>query len=325
MSIRDNKRKHNHKNETNVELANLQAMVEHNTEIHNNPLVTNESTTMNTNNEAVNAAPVQSVQVVSESDVNSELSAAIQTNPAPETMSEIMDNVDTPIYTDVASETERNTVLITEWIYSLTPPTPDNALAGLNLHTVTGLELVQAYNLPAFIPLDVTAAIMTECAKYPVLNDAMPYASILVGTSRTDEGTDVAALLTTGLSFAKPYIVNKVIPNIDKVYNFIMAFIKAPVEAVAGVEQVVVEPTPVAPVPAVKTVTTSVANENKTINVAVTITEGTTTETNKAEVVAEVPVVKDPEALLAEWALANPGYSFDQYFGKRNELYINAA
>lgn len=312
MSIRDNKRKHNRKNETNVELANLQAMVEHNTEIHNNPLVTNEPTTMNTNNEAVNAAPVQSVQVVSESDINPELSAATQTNPAPETV-------------DAAAETESNTVLITEWIYSLTPPTPDNALAGLNIHTVTGLELVQAYNLPAFIPLDVTAAIMTECAKYPVLNGAMPYASILVGTSRTDEGTDVAALLTTGLSFAKPYIVNKVIPNIDKVYNFIMAFIKAPVEAVAGVEQVVVEPTPVAPVPAVKTVTTSVANENKTINVAVTITEGTTTETNKAEVVAEVPVVKDPEALLAEWALANPGYSFDQYFGKRNELYINAA
>ncbi len=302
MSIRDKRRKQSRQH-VSVEAANLEAITQTIPETETQPTTPETGEDMNTNNTPV------------EVEVEVELTEAdaIVVDIAPETTDEL----------NAATEEEQHPgfEILTEWLGTFEPPKPEN-LVGLNLHTLTGASLVTALGMPSHIPANIAHILLEELKTNPVVGNYHGVAEKIVKMYTGEQGVDVAQLMDFGLPLARPFVVTKTKP-VMALLDAIRSFLEVPV-----VEAVTVKETPVEVKASTdKPVTATVATEDKTISVTVTISDKPTAnnEVEETKEVEAVPVVKGPEDLLAEWVLNNPNYTFDQYFNKRNELYLTAA
>lgn len=331
MSLRDKRRKQSRQH-VSVEAANLEAIAQTIPETQSIELTEQDTVTMTTNtNQEVIATQPQPTTTETGEDMNTnntpvevevELTEDQAVVTTPDTNHIVVD-----IATESSVEQPTDTVestsfeVLTEWLGTFEPPKPEN-LVGLNLHTLTGASLVVALGMPSHIPTNIAHILLEEMKANPVVGNYHGVAEKIVKMYTSEQGVDVAQLMDFGLPLARPYVVTKTKP-IMALLDAIRSFLEVPV-----VEAVAVKETPVEVKASTdKPVTTTVAAEDKTISVTVTISDKPTgnTEVEENKEAESVPVVKGPEDLLAEWVLANPNYTFDQYFNKRNELYLAAA
>lgn len=331
MSLRDKRRKQSRQH-VSVEAANLEAIAQTIPETQSIELTEQDTVTMTTNtNQEVIATQPQPTTTETGEDMNTnntpvevevELTEDQAVVTTPDTNHIVVD-----IATESSVEQPTDTVestsfeVLTEWLGTFEPPKPEN-LVGLNLHTLTGPTLVTALGMPSHIPTNIADILLEEMKANPVVGNYHSVVEKIVKMYTSDAGVSVAEVIDFGLPLARPFVVTKTKP-ILALLDAIQSFLQLP----AAVQANVVEEAPVEVKAADKPVTATVAAEDKTISVTVTISDNPTAN---AEVVENkeaeaAPVVKGPEDLLAEWVLNNPNYTFDQYFNKRNELYLAAA
>lgn len=305
MSLRDKRRNQNNQ-QTSVKVVNLEAIAQM-TQIEETPVIVEINETQPTieTGEDMNTTTNTPVEV----EVELTEANAIVVDIAPETTDELK--------TDTEEVQHPGFEILTEWLGTFEPPKLEN-LVGLNLHTLTGASLVAALGMPKYIPTNIADILLEEMEGNPIVGNYRGVAEKIVKLYTSEQGVDVVQVVDFGLPLARPFVVTKTKP-ILVLLGAIQSFLQSP----AAVQANVVEEASVEVKTTDKPVTATVATEDKTINVTVTISDKANV---KAEAVAEeVPVVKGPEDLLAEWVLANPNYTFDQYFNKRNELYLAAA
>lgn len=306
MSLRDKRRKQSRQH-VSVEAANLEAIAQTipETEIQ----------------------PIESTEVIATQPTTTETGEDMNTNNAPVevelTEDQVVDTTEVETTDELKTATEEQHPgfeILTGWLGTFEPPKPEN-LVGLNLHTLTGASLVTALGMPSHIPANIAHILLEELKTNPVVGNYHGVAEKIVKMYTGEQGVDVAQLMDFGLPLARPFVVTKTKP-IMALLDAIRSFLGVPV-----VEAVAVKETPVEVKASTdKPVTATVATEDKTINVTVTISDTkANADVEETKEVEPAPVVKGPEDLLAEWVLANPNYTFDQYFNKRNELYLAAA
>lgn len=330
MSLRDKRRKQPRQH-VSVEAANLEAIAQTIPETETQSIESTEQDTAdmtNTNQEVIATQPQPTTTETGE-DMNTSTNTPVEVELTEDQV--VVTTVDTNhIVVDIATEpsieqptntTEQTSLeVLTEWLGTFEPPAVEN-LVGLNLHTLTGTSLVTALGMPKYIPTNIADILLEEMEGNAMVGNYHKVAQKIVKMYTSDAGVDVAEVIDFGLPLARPFVVTKAKP-IMVLLDAIRSFLEVP-----AVEAVTVKETPVeVKASSDKPVTATVAKSDKTINVTVTISDtkanADVEETKEAEA---APVVKGPEDLLAEWVLANPNYTFDQYFTKRNELYLTAA
>lgn len=328
MSIRDNRRKA--KRNVAVEVANLAAIAQHQEPVVNNEVPVRIQGETETRPELDTALSNGQVSIITQ-DVLDEITNATQ----PETQ---------PTDTTQIEETEMNTTneavqveqpqieveqvatdldLIKTW--ALSQDINLEGFAKLNFHTLTGAALVEAIRLPAFVPTNISETLLSMMEQNPQANKFHKLVKTITTANSTDEGINVAEVIDILLPMVRPVIIAKL--NIaSTIVDAVKSFFTIPTELkVEEVNPVVEEVVP--PKSEVVPVVEVTAPKNLNVNVSVTVTDKV--DTVPLEAIAEVevqPIVaKGPEELLTEWVIANPGYSFDAYYGKRNELYTEAS
>lgn len=339
MSLRDKRRKQSRQH-VSVEATNLEAIAQTIPETKTQPTTPETGEDMSTNNNApvrimgeTESSPgldavVNQLPIIPLTEINQKEEETMNTNnntPVEVELTEdqVVDTTEVETTDELKTATEEQRPgfeILTEWLGTFEPPKPEN-LVGLNLHTLTGASLVAALGMPNHIPVDVVDILLEEMKTNPMVGNYHGVAEKIVKMYTTDAGVGVAEVIDFGLPLARPFVVTKTKP-ILALLNAIQSFLQPP----AAVQANVVEEASVEVKATDKPVTATIAAENKTINVTVTVSDtkanAEVEETKEAEV---APVVKGPEDLLAEWVLNNPNYTFDQYFNKRNELYLTAA
>lgn len=283
-------------------------------------------------NTVLETPTITPIRIMGESETTPSLDAAIAAgiiNPTSEdVLTEIMTHAPSTDHQQVQEtendhiadkeenmETLSNKEVVKTWIAS-NPTINTSNLTNIKLSTITGAVLVTELGLPSTIPIAVAKAIILEMGEYPMLAAYQQTTlTVLPLLSNTEGDVDTIKALDLIVVALKPHL-EKIMGMWTKFVGVIKGLITIPVEEVVNVTTtpVIIDTTPqVAEIKA----------GNQTISVSVTITD----ENKAKETQAEEPevVVKGPEELLKEWTEANPGYSFDAYFNKRNELYMEAS
>lgn len=326
MSIRDNRRKV--KQNVAVEVANLAAIAQHQEPVVNNEVpvrIQGETETRPELDTALSTGQLQAIAL----DVLNEIANTTQ----PETQT---------TETTQIEETEMNTTnetvqveqpqieveqvatdldLIKTWV--LSQDINLEGFAKLNFHTLTGAALVEAIRLPAFVPTNISETLLSMMEQNPQTNKFHKLVKTITTANSTDEGINIAEVIDILLPMVKPVIVAKLniaFTIVDAVKSFFTIPETPKVEEVKSTSVKVAPPKPeVAPVVEVT------APKNLNVNVSVTVTDKVDDKVLEPIVEVTPVVIKGPEELLAEWVAENPGYSFDAYYDKRNELYTEAA
>ncbi len=147
---------------------------------------------------------------------------------------------DNPSETPVVSPED----VIKNWVLSQDAPILKST-EGLNIHTLTGKELLEVVGLPTSIPVEVMEAIHQLASATDHLSQYLPVFTTLVLTATDDETHTVNTekLADTLLAFVKPFLNKIILPKWDAVIKGIEGFIKPPVEATEAMQVTKVEAT----------------------------------------------------------------------------------
>ena len=236
---------------------------------------------------------------------------------------------------------QTNKEVVVAWVKENSTINTEN-LINLNLSTMTGDLLVNELALPTTIPEEVVTALLAEIATIEALSkytENLPTMVKLIANEQNQVVTSKALdLLLMG---AKPYIT-KLINKWDNLVGLVNSFLKAPEPIIVTTTTVPVTDVPETIAQRCKRIQAEADEKRKLAAVgqqpqtpqvqptAPTAKLGSLIDKPKqptiGDLVAEQAGHKSiPEELLAEWVIANPGYSFDAYYGKRNELYTEAS
>lgn len=259
MSVRDQKRNKHRNNNQAAELANLAAIAEYNKD----PKVTSTATL---STEPSN--PTDQEIVMKNNEVNQN---EVKETPLTEAQGQAGDftiDVSQPIKEGFVSQDtiDKNVVEHTEataiddnpsetpvvspedviknWVLSQDAPILKST-EGLNIHTLTGKELLEVAGLPTSIPVEVMEAIHQLASATDHLSQYLPVFTTLVLTATDDETRTVNTekLADTLLAFVKPFLNKIILPKWDAVIKGIEGFIKPPVASTEVMQVTKVEAT----------------------------------------------------------------------------------
>lgn len=268
MTVRDQKRNKQRHNNQSAELANLAAIAEYNKDpkvtstatLSTEPANPTDQEIVMKNNEVnqneVKETPVTEVkgqagditidcsQPVKESFVTPEVLATAGNNDnGLNTDAEYKETTatdDNPSETPVVAPED----VIKNWVLSQDAPILKSP-EGLNIHTLTGKELLEVAGLPTSIPLEVMEAVYQLVGSTAHLSQYLPILTTLVHTATDEETRTVGTeqLADTLLAFVKPFLNKIILPKWDAVIKGIEGFIKPPVEATEVAEVTKVDAT----------------------------------------------------------------------------------
>lgn len=263
MSVRDKKRRGNNQN---AELANLEAIAQYqepkiqvvktstipetttNPETQPNQTNNDQEIDMNKQTQTTPAAnPTVTLNPVSEAIAQIVTEAQQVTTPQGQA-GDITIDVSQPVKEtflteQVLAEAQKNNEpsetpapdareVVKTWVETIDVPKPDvQVIQNLNIHTLTGKQLVEAFGLPATIPGHVVDAILGAASETEHLGQYLPIAGVLISAARTEDKVELEKLADSLIAFAKPFVNAKLLPLWDKAIAGVESFIKPPVEA----------------------------------------------------------------------------------------------
>lgn len=214
MSVRDNRKGKKHKNaQVSVELNNYAAIAQHSAASVTINTNTSGEVTMKKEAQAVVETKAVETPVAVEEVVVAQATATEEAQPVEETVTG-------------EAVVNKNALTIKLWLETL--QVDFKPVAGITLLGLTGEQVVNMFSLPKVIPGVVVTALLEEAEKVEQLSQYITQLKMLAKLTKISEDSDavdVVKIIDFGLAFAKPVIVDKVLPVWDKVTHVVSTFI----------------------------------------------------------------------------------------------------